>query len=1183
MYFKRLEMHGFKSFADPVVIEFHEGITCIVGPNGSGKSNISDAIRWVLGEQSPKALRGGKMEEVIFAGTASRKSRGMAEVSLVIDNSAGLLKIDYSEVAITRRMYRSGESEYLINGNQCRLRDIRELIMDTGIGVDGYSIIGQGKIADIVSNKPESRREIFEEAAGVVLYKNKRGEAERRLASTAVNLDRVSDIIREIEGRIDGLKEDSEKAKEYLELKQRYESLEINVILRNIEQAEQNNRVFRSDMETLAAEIERLLNENRDLFAETENLSGQREMLDQRNAEIRDRLMVLAQEINEITNAGRLSEERLSGIESESTLLRQDVENFQDKLREEKEALAAAAREAEKLEQEKEDARIHLDEEIGIYNEKAVLQASFADQADEGRRRLFDLKNALSRAESEIKGMDGLRDNLLARKAELEQQSQVQNRDLEAVKTELDTTEVQIRAKEKEINALAEKLLANRQQRAETEKLAAAAGESLTSLHLETGKVTARRHTLEELAANYEGYQYGVRALMKEKLPGILGVAGELIEVPQGFETAIETAMGQTMQNVICAADEDAKRGIRFLKENRAGRLTFLPVASIRPGKEIDPEEIEDDPDCLGRADDLIRFDARYEDIYAYLLGRTYVVRDMDSAIRLSKKGQGLRFVTLEGEIINAAGAITGGAYKNKQASILERKAEIQALTAKLRELEQEAASCQNELERHRAEEEALKAGASSLETEKHSQELELSTLLAARRAAQERCDREMEAGKRVQGELDKIAAQLAGADEMTATQRARTEELAKEIKRLNAKIEAALDAHDQARDETSRESEKVTTARIALNELETRLESSSQLYSRIENTARDLAEQIAVKEEQLAELAKEREQILIATGDREELDRKMREQTETEGMLRKLADERERVIARQKELEGARQMASKRINDLRDDRYQMEIKCARGETQLETLKEKLWEEFEISYAQAADLRTEDFVYSRAVKDTREIRNRMKELGNVNVGAIAEYEQVAERYGFLTAQRDDILKARDELELIINDMDRKIKARFKDNFERVMKNFEEIFRELFGGGQAELRLENEDDPLNSGIEIIAQPPGKKLQNINLMSGGEKTMTAIALMFAVLKAKPTPFCILDEVEAALDDANIDRFANYLRKFNEIQFALVTHQKATMEHADVLYGVTMPERGISKVLSLRLGDDFDLGAN
>ena len=1182
MYFKRIEMHGFKSFAEPVVIDFHEGVTCIVGPNGSGKSNISDAIRWVLGEQSPKMLRGGKMEEVIFAGTASRKSRGMAEVTLVIDNSTGILDIDYNEVAITRRMYRSGESEYLINNNQCRLRDIKELIMDTGIGVDGYSIIGQGKIADIVSNKPESRREIFEEAAGVVMYKSKKAEAERKLEASNANLERVSDIVSEIEGRIDGLREDSAKAKEYLELRERYQDLEINITLKNIEKLETANDSIRGDARELTASIEKLGTRKQTLDGEISEERQKNERLEQLGNESNSALIAKIDELNQITNKSQLDGERLRAMERDAARINGEIAELESKLETEQEN-------GETLSQKQEEIRVRLtneeqrlQEKIQGYNEITARVLAQSEQVEEQRNEMFSLHSRAVSKRSEAASMESYRTSLQKRKEQLLAEGAEQEQSTRAFEADQKKDLAEQEAAAARAQRIASAMEQLKQERADLMRVISEEAKKLDDTRIRVSQLAARKKTIEEMEHNYEGYNGAVRFVMKAGMPGIEGVVGDLMKAPAGYETALETALGGAMQNIVCQKDGHAKEAIRSLKANKAGRLTFLPMESVKGGGVTVRGQVRQHAGYLGIGAELAEFAPQYQGIFNYLLGRVAVVDNMDSAIALSKiAGNGIRFVTLDGEIINAGGAITGGRYKNASANLLARKSEIAALAEQVETLQQAYQKGMHQNQERQARQEEISDQLQKMEEERRQKELEISAL-QAKIAAQRQNFRDVEqAGTKREKELLSIEHDSADMEKML-------DELLREIERSEAghreaetQLTQTMQALELLKTEAAEASEEITKARIAKQDQENQFSASEELLRRVCAAAEELRGQIAERETRLADMDKEKHEILFSADNSEELFQKCSsEKAELEDYIARLNTEKASLTAALNAKTDEQAALGETLRAYQDQKYQQEIRLAKNETQLDTLKEKLWDEFEISYAQAMTFKKEEFVMSTATKESREIKNRIRELGDVNVGAIKEYEQVSERYGFLTEQRADILEAMQELQTIIGDMDRTIRTKFKENFDQVVIHFEEIFKELFGGGQAELRLDDENHPLEAGIEIIAQPPGKKLQNINLMSGGEKTMTAIALMFAVLKTKPTPFCILDEVEAALDDANIDRFANYLKNFHEIQFAVVTHQKATMEHADVLYGVTMPEQGISKVISLRLGDDFDL---
>ena len=1178
MYFKKIYMHGFKSFADPVTIEFHKGITCIVGPNGSGKSNISDAIRWVLGEQSPKMLRGGKMEEVIFSGTASRKSRGMAEVILTIDNSSNILPIEYNEVAITRRMYRSGESEYYINNNQCRLRDIRELIMDTGIGVDGYSLIGQGKIADIVSNKTESRREIFEEAAGIVMYRTRKAEAERKLTAASGNLDRVNDIINEIEGRIDGLREDSAKASEYISLRERFKELEINITLKNVENIEEKTNELINELKETDKSIVDIKARKEELDRSLEATNTRTRALDEIAEEARTKLMDIVSEINRLEKAQELNTERLSAIGRDRERLTSEISELGSKLESEQqnaESLGDSRREGEARLAELNDA---LQATIDRYTVKAEEVNNALLSLNNERNSIFELSSKAASKRTEAAGLDSLRESLEKRKLQIasERESEALQGKSEADLLQAESRAAELRAALESIRAEANKIKETYSSSLETEKQLA---KDIEALKIDISRKEARKKTIEEMESNYEGYNFAVKYIMKSGLPGIYGTAAELMSVPKGYETAIETSMGAAMQNIVCADDECAKKAIISLKQAKAGRLTFIPLKSIKHQRAA--ADVSGFEGFLGYGDECVSFDKKYTAAFEYLLGRVVIVDTMDNAVAMSKKaGAGLRFVTLEGEIINTVGAITGGKYKNKTANLLERKSEITKLQEEI-----EALSGQRD-----AKAQAMNEAADAISTAQEKMqalndryrqtELDLITAENEKKAVEGAISDFGSRQERWDRELKSIEEQKASSDSMKKSLIDEAEEAGRAAELAEAEVSSLTDIYEAKKQEAQSASEDITEARVAVTACEKELQASGAIYQRISDDIDDISGSIEAKQLQLENLENEYRSITASSENGGDIEAKNRQKQEAEEIIAQAAAEKASLTEQTDGASAEKARIDEQLENLQNQKVNADIKKARYETQLESLKDKLWETFEISYLQAMEFRAEDFVMSKAVKENREVKARMNELGDVNIGAIEEYKSVSERYEFLTSQRADILEAMDSLRSIIEDMDKTIREKFKENFDQVVAQFEHIFRELFGGGHAQLRLDNEDNPLESNIDIIAQPPGKKLQNINLLSGGEKTMTAIALMFAVLKTKPTPFCILDEVEAALDDANIERFAKYLQNFSEIQFALVTHQKVTMEYADVLYGVTMPEQGISRILSLKLGDKFDL---
>jgi len=1183
MLFKKIEMHGFKSFAEPITIEFNEGITGIVGPNGSGKSNISDAVRWVLGEQSPKMLRGGKMEEVIFNGTESRKSRGMAEVTLYIDNSDGSLPIDYKEVAITRRMFRSGESEYHINGNQCRLRDIRELIMDTGIGVDGYSLIGQGKISDILSNNTQSRREIFEEAAGVVAYRTKKAEAERKLAATTQNMDRVQDIIGEIEGRIGGLKEESEKAEEYIELRDRNKILEINIVLKNVEGLERKNESMEEELRNVVFNLERVRSEQERLDAELKETGSKSETLENLSVEARETLIRAIDKLNLAVNKADVDKEKMTAIEDNTARIHEEIQTLEEKQGREEANEVTVLQQKQEADRQAEDAENKLNEVIEQYNALSDDLGRFSEEADAARNETFRLNSEIAACRSEIGSMQLISDTLQRRENAL-----LSERDAG------EDTEKNARERLQEAQQERDDLSQRAQTlAAEIEDTAAAYQNALTEekrfsqsaeeLRLSLGRMSARLKTIEEMESNYEGYTSAVRHVMKADIPGIDGVVAELIKVPAGYETAIETALGQSLQNIVCADDTSARRAIRSLKENKAGRMTFLPRKSIR-GRQRPDASLKDHPGFVGFAPDCISYDKKFENIISYLLGRVVIVRDLESAVNVSKQERDILTVTMDGEIINARGAITGGRYKHKTANILDRRAEMTRLEKEIKEGEDKQQDYELQLEDLQVEIKGYGEEIQSL-NEEHRQ-IENSLLLKenAIRVAEEALEDMKNSAGKVDKELEDIKQEQANTAAAIERINADIETKQQAVREAEQTCEEKLRQYDLKKEEASSINEEITAARILVNTCGEKKAHADDIASRIKASIREIKSDLEAKRLQLELLEEERNQITEGHVDIDAMiDELEAEKASAEEHMQTVADEKFALTARMSELNKDRDELAEKLQTFQNQKYDLDVRKAKQDTQLETYKEKLWEDFEISYIQAMEFKSEDFVMSRAVKENRQIKSRLRELGEVNVGAIEEYKQVSERYEFLTSERADVQKAMDDLNGIIAETDRTIKKRFRESFNQIVVNFEKQFRILFGGGHAELRLSDENDPLESNIDIVAQPPGKKLQNINLLSGGEKTLTAIALMFAVLEAKPTPFCILDEVEAALDDANIDRFINCLRQFEGIQFTLVTHQKATMEHADVLYGVTMPEKGVSKVLSLSLEDDLSKYSN
>lgn len=1174
-------MQGFKSFADPVTIDLNDGITCIVGPNGSGKSNISDALRWVLGEQSPKQLRGGKMDDVIFAGTATRKPKGMAEVTLVIDNTSGMLPIEYNEVAVTRRMYRSGESEYLINGNQCRMKDIKELFMDTGIGVDGYSIIGQGKIADIVSTKPENRREIFEEAAGVVLYKSRKSDAERKLQSAGDNLERVKDIITEIEDRIGGLKDESEKATEYIGLRDRHKHLEVNIVLHNIEGLERTMESAEQDLHDMEEKYSEALKENSELEKLIEDQRTRESELSEFNENSNKELFDKIEELHIISNRGQINTERLQAIDKDLERLGALINDTETKLASE----TANYKELEKNEtannDELEATNSKLKDTIFLLNEHTAKAGAVREEIERSKERIINLNNAVVSKNAEINTLNNYKMTLEERRRQIKEEyegrdeSDAKNRErLSAIAADFDAGQKKLGESKKKLDEIAENIISVNNE-------AASISSNIEETTIKSNRATARKNTIEEMENNYEGYNNAVRALMQKGFGGIVGTVSDLITVPDGFELAVETALGASLQNIICDNDSTAKKAIEWLKSSRAGRATFLPVDSVKAYSPDLDRSVMGANGFIGIASDKVGCDRKHSEILNYLLGRVILADNMDNAFRISKmKVNGFRIVTLDGEVINSGGAIAGGKYRNKSANILERKKEIENLGETVRGYKAELEKLSARREECNQKVSGLKEERAELYRVVQQTEIDCSVLRSDKEHAEEIVAATQDAVGKFNSEIDTIGSDLEKAEGMIEKYRADITDSENESKVVEEKVDGLLADAERYRDVIEKDNEEIVKLKVLVSEQETKILGLNEMIERVRDTMTELETTMDEAVEERDVFANQRELLTDTgneSGEKEQALEKQKSELEEHiaGLVSEadiLKSEHEKALKRQKESAAA-------LEKMRDEKYKLDIKATKSETILSTQKDKLWDEFEMSYAEALDMKDEDFAITAGNKEAKEVRLRMAELGDVNIASIEEYKNVSKRYEFMMAQEKDISKAMDELKGIITNMDRTIKAKFKDNFDRVVVYFEETFKELFGGGTAELRLEDENDPLESGIEIIAQPPGKKLKNINLLSGGEKTLTGIALMFAVLKAKPTPFCILDEVEAALDEANIERVSSYLKNFKEIQFTLITHQKATMEHADVLYGVTMPEQGISRMLSLKLGGEFD----
>lgn len=1185
MFLKSLDIYGFKSFADKAELRFTKGITAIVGPNGSGKSNVGDAVRWVLGEQSAKQLRGGKMEDIIFGGTQTRKKLSFCEVTLLFDNTDRELPIDYSEVAITRRLYRSGESEYYINKNACRLKDVIELFLDTGIGKEGYSIIGQGKIDNILSNKTEERRAVFEEAAGIMKYKTKKLEAERRLERTRDNLSRLGDILNELGSRLEPLKEQSDKAQQYLLLREKLRELEVNFYLYQHGISERKKEEIRAGMQSIEGEQEektRLAGELNAQLSQTESrISGLEEDLAQARASILSLTAAIEKESGECL----LFNERAENLIKDSQRLEAELQNAAAS----QNALNQAAHgDSQALEELRAKITIQTRELAEEEEQLKKFNARLASQSAEleaEKNKILSALNNLSDVKSNISRYETMRQNIFQRNQRAEERFKALERERRNI----------VEA----INAQKEAAAALEEKKRQIEALKGKNAEQLKQLIIEINKTqeeynqasnrlqsaNSRLNMLTEMKNDYEGYQQSVKQLLKrcagqsQIQKHICGVLAQLINAPKEYERALEAALGGALQNIVTPTEEDAKALIEYLRANNLGRATFLPVSAIK-GKFLSPQEqasLRECAGCRGTASQLIKCPDEYREIINNLLGRTAVCEDMDSAIGLARRNRhSFRIVTLKGDILNAGGSMTGGSSQSRLTSLLGRTREIDETAQTVQGLKTQCARAKDRLSELGREQKELQDQLSELERELHQADI-LST------RDTERLDKLNGDMSQNQAETDAL---LLEGEQLKET----LDELEKNISQINSmqggleqnsvQAQEALTArqaeYNKQLIERDRLSETLTSKKIRLAELEKELSAALSGLNRTQSEIKRTDELKARLEKEITARAAQLEDINTQS---------VQAGREVEKKKAALEREQERANAMDKarqELFEASKELQRKIKDLEQDaliaserRHKLELSLQKVDSDITVMEQRIWDEYELTYAGAEELRQEGFKVTGAQTEISRLRRAISQLGSVNVNAIEEYVSSKERFESLTAQNEDLLKAEKDLNRIIEDVTKRMEAQFKEQFAVINGYFGQTFKELFGGGRAELRLENSQDILGSGIEIVAQPPGKALQLLSLLSGGERALTAIAILFAMLKLKPTPFCILDEIEAALDEANVYNFASYLRQFAEkTQFIVITHRKPTMEEADALYGVAMEEKGISKMVSVQL---------
>ena len=1180
MYLKALEIQGFKSFPDKTVLNFGEDITAIVGPNGSGKSNISDAIRWVMGEQSVKGLRGAKMEDVIFGGTEKRAQVGFAQVTLVLDNTEHIFPtMEESEVSVTRRYYRSGESEYYINRQSVRLKDVTELFLDTGMGREGYSIIGQGKIDEILSAKSGERREIFEEAAGISKFRHRKEEAERKLERTEENLVRINDKIAELELQVDPLREQAEKAKKYLVLRDELRLLEISVWLENLDTLKAGARKLEADLRAAEAERDQARADLDALYAEGEQYSEKMRQKDMEAEAVRAEAAALEGQVKEKESAAAV-------LESAVAHNQENIERAQAELAEADSRAGGLAKQAEDQE-----ARVaEIDRQIGSLNgeldallERAQAMAERAggaqSEAEQLRGREAMAVAATADRRAEKAAAEAERAQILERREAAERDRAAGEEQLQSARQEAKDNRRALEDARDEAQAAANIIAGHELRMEERKKKADEAAARRMQLTVDAQTLENRRRLLTEMEKEYEGFSKAVKLICQAQsgLRGIHGPVASLVKTDGKYSLAIEIALGAGLQNIVVDREEDAKAAIGYLKQRDGGRATFLPLTAIR-GDELREKGVENEFGFVGLASRLVSFDPRYQNIVYNLLGRTVVAEDLDCGIAMARKYKNaFRIVTLDGQVINRGGSMTGGST-SRSAGVLSRAAELERLTARAEALREQLASAR------KAEEDAAR--------ELSAAQYELETAEAQRRRAEDEVLR-LEGAKshfdillgsleenleNLTGELASLAGRLADNEQRIAAAQEEIERQESAAADLRARAEAALSGQSELLEQSGALTEEISAKKSALAALAAEREATARSAADLRALCADLSGDRAQKERTVETY---RQNIADAQAQIEALKGELEALAEQGGAFRdRLAainGEKNALEAERTARNRAGQEMNEHLLDLERAAAKLDQKRATSAMEEKQILDRLWEHYELSHSAAQAQRIELESLPKANRRIGELKRDISALGTPNIGAIEEFDRVNTRYTYLTDQRNDVEKAKGELERIIGDITGEMTKIFAEQFKLLSESFQTTFRELFGGGDARLELEDEEDILGCGIEIKAQPPGKTLKTISLLSGGEKAFVAIALYFAILKVHPTPFCVMDEIEAALDDANVTRYARYMRQLTgKTQFIVITHRRGTMEEADVLYGVTMQEQGVSKILTINLND-------
>ena len=1180
MYLKRLELQGFKSFADKTILELMPGITTVIGPNGSGKSNISDAIRWVLGEQSMKSLRGTKSLDIIFAGTQNRKSLGFAEASLVFDNSDGALPIEYTEVTVTRKIYRSGETGYYINKVPCRLKDVLELFMDTGIGKDGYSIIGQGKIDEILSNKSEDRRHIFEEAAGIVKYRTRKQESEKKLEHTKLNLLRINDILTEIEGNLEPLQMQADKAKKYLNLREELKNIEIGLFVYNIEKYKQDLEKVVQDIEIMQSQcndeegrLERVKILKEELKSSIDEITETIENMSNIGFESQKQIEQLNSDINvaktRIANNNENNDRYLKEIEEQNA----KIQELKDEIEQKEAKKDNLKQNKEKFEKELNEKQAELDKLTEKLSSKELEIEGYKHTVEENTDKKYELQ-------SEINAQNINYQNFEKRQAQIKQEMQSTISELDGTRLNKEDIAKQFNEIENKKNKAQNSLNEVAKQREEANQKIKSFESNINILSSEMRIKESRLKFLIETEKEKEGYIKSVKSLLKdcenikELGKGMNGVLANIIEVPDDLQIAIEMCLGASLQNIVTETETDAKRLVEHLRKNNLGRASFLPISSVR-GKKLDKIK-GNESGVIGIASDLVKYNKKYEQIILNLLGRTVIVDNMDTAIKVAKQnGYTFRIVTTEGDLINPSGAITGGSVAKKTVNILGRGKEIEKLEKEIKNLKQKIEKLENDKQNYEESIEGILELSANLE--KELQEIDITYATEKQKVISineniEKLEKRLNRLKEEQANLEKQKEEAVSTKGDLQVEINKIVEQNEELSKIITEF-AELNKDDQKYiDDLNFD---ITNLKISVSSFDESEASIQEIQERINQELENAHTSIENKNTQIEQIKKDNEELEKSIQETLQKIEEVKESVNSSSSkIEELKKERAQKSEKLSKQEDEITAKFKVIEDLKGQLVKLDVKKTKIEEDINGIINKMWEEYELTPNNAEQYQKPENV-ALTQRRVNSLRTEIRELGSVNVDSIEEYKNLKDRYDFMSEQRLDLENTMSKLRKVISEMTQIMKEQFKEKFKVINKNFGEVFAELFGGGKAELTLEDEENILECGIDITVQPPGKKLQNMMLLSGGEKAFTAIALLFAILKINPAPFCVLDEIEAALDDVNVFRYADYLKKFTDhTQFLVITHRKGTMEVADTVYGVTMEESGISKLLSMKL---------